>query len=70
MDFEQPQRELNQLIVSKTWQNISNYPAILPANLNWIISDFFESSTQKFVASVILRNRNWRYGTCDQRITE
>jgi uncharacterized protein (TIGR03435 family) len=52
MDFEQPQRELNNLMLSKTWQNIVIFPAILPANLNWIISDFFESSTHTFVASV------------------
>jgi hypothetical protein len=31
-------------MLSKTWQNIVIFPAILPANLNWIISDFFESS--------------------------
>jgi hypothetical protein len=46
-------------MLSKTWQNIVICPAILPANLKWIISDFFESSTHTFVASVSLR---WRTG--------
>jgi hypothetical protein len=55
---------LNQLILTKTWQKIPNYPAILPANLNWIILDILSLVPHVRIASNLpeLKLDVWRLG--------